>query len=509
MVKKAYTTQRLVKVLLLLAVTLPLWLGVAFPGALRGGVAVPALLSLQDKKLYQDIFQAQKSAEWGKADLAIGQLADPMLMGHVLAERYLDKHYQPTSQQLSAWLDRYSDLPQAHAIYDLARSKSASAVQYLEKINKPAALSGYGDSHASAAEQSETWKSGIHAWKAGNKAAAAKIFTALANNKSLSSWQSSAASFWAYRSLSAAGNKAAAQAYLQRAAKDNRSFYGILARKQLNLPITADSGSLVSLSTQDILDMASEPRIHRAIALSQAGATDMAERELRVVFPQADEETKLRLLALAHDLKLASVQISMAKTLNRNGHDVDSALYPVPRWKPHNGFKVDPALVYAMARQESGFHVSAVSPNGAQGIMQLMPKTASMMKKEMGLADAANHINDPAFNITLGQNYIKHLLDHPMVDGNMVYMLVAYNAGAGRLQEWKETAATDPLLFIESIPFGETRAYVTQVMAGYWVYSELAGSPSETVLAMTQGQWPSYESMSPLASLLSTSFFNG
>jgi soluble lytic murein transglycosylase len=129
--------------------------------------------------------------------------------------------------------------------------------------------------------------------------------------------------------------------------------------------------------------------------------------------------------------------------------------------------------------------------------MQLMPKTASLMhKKVYGTAEAEmGNAADPTLNLTLGQNYVEHLLGNNLVDGNMVYLLTAYNAGPGRLQEWKKTIGNgkDPLLFIESIPVGQTRNYVMQVLTNYWIYSELVGDSNGTVTALLQNKWPSYE----------------
>jgi soluble lytic murein transglycosylase len=456
---------------------------------------VPAILSERDKALYSEVFQAQKAKDWAKADETASRVHNTFLMGHVLAERYLSQGYQPTIKELTEWLDHYSDHPQAYSIYTLAAAKSPALASKLPTVRKRSVLSGYGtDSGASlrfTAEKTPAWQQGLDAWRAGNKAAAAKAFVSVANTKSLTAWQDSAASYWAWRALDATGQKSQAKTYLERAAEKGRSFYSILARRQLGMN-TVETAA-IELNESDVLSMLFEPPVRRAIALSQAGANIRAEQELRFAFPQADEAGKLRLLALAHHLNMASVQITMARQLEKTDRALEHALYPVPHWEPQDGFKIDPALIYALARQESGFQPTAISPAGAAGMMQLMPTTASMMKKNLGLS-TDHHVTDPAFNLTLGQNYVRHLLTHSMVDGNLIYMLTAYNAGPARLLDWKKTISqNDPLLFIESIPFGETRAYVMQVMTNYWIYSELAGSPSPTVTSMANGYWPNYE----------------
>jgi soluble lytic murein transglycosylase-like protein len=191
----------------------------------------------------------------------------------------------------------------------------------------------------------------------------------------------------------------------------------------------------------------------------------------------------------------------MAKQLSGDGHARDFARYPVPNWQPEGGFRIDPMLMFSLMRQESGFRSSAVSSYGALGPMQLMPQTAFLMQKKMNggtlsATDAAmDNVAEPILNITLGQHYVEHLLSNELVEGNLFYLLAAYNAGPGRLQEWKARMgqSDDPLLFVESIPYAQTRNYVMQVMTNYWIYSELLGTPNRSVYALLHGQWPSYE----------------
>jgi soluble lytic murein transglycosylase-like protein len=105
------------------------------------------------------------------------------------------------------------------------------------------------------------------------------------------------------------------------------------------------------------------------------------------------------------------------------------------------------------------------------------------------------NVTEPVANMTLGQNYLHHLMDSKLVEGNLFYLLAAYNAGPGRLQEWKRNIDynNDPLLFVESIPYAQTRNYVMQVMANYWIYSELTGKANYSVHALLHGHWPWYE----------------
>ncbi len=477
---------------------------------LAGYSDLPAMLSTKDRILYRDIFLAQKKADWKTADLLIARLSDRLLLGHILAERYLHKSYTTPPQKLTQWLEEYSDHPRAFDIYTLALAKSPKLKEGMPFIRKQSTLQGYGDDNGLARNGNDafslSWYKAMRAWRSNDKTLAAGIFAGLATKDDVPAWNNAAAAFWAWRSYSAIGEKKEALRYLKIAAAKPRSFYGILARKELKQSLGLDKQP-VTLSDSDVLEIIGEPPIRRVIALSESGAVDLAEQELRTLFPQLEKEEQMRLLALAHKLNLASVQIAMAKHLSDKNRSLDFARYPVPHWQPHEGFSVDPALIYALARQESGFHNAAVSPAGALGIMQLMPKTAVLMKKRLketpshSLISSA-HANEAVLNVTLGQSYVEHLLGNALVENNLLFMLTAYNAGPGRLMEWKKTIdyGNDPLLFLESIPFSETRNYVMQVMTNYWIYSELAGTPSMSLHALLKGQWPSYEpSILPIA----------
>lgn len=464
--------------------------------AIDQGRMVPNVLSQKDINTYQAIFAADKKGDYKAADALIAKLDNKLLVGTVLAERFTNHRYAPTNEQLTDWLHKYNDHPKAATIYSMAMAKSPSL--NVQPVSKQASLDGYGDDIGLARRDDSpylhTWNAGIAAWKAGNKADAAHLFSSISSHKdTVSPWTAAAAGYWAWRAYKAIGNGAEAAKQLRIAANEPRTFYGILARRQLRTDLELDTRP-ITLTEGDVLEMISDAPIRRAVALTQVGHIDLAEKEMRMAFPQADIKGKFHLLALSQALNLASVQISMARRLGDDSHGFDFARYPIPVWQPHDGFTIDPALLFALMRQESGFRASAVSPVGALGLMQLMPQTASYMQKKAGGTLESANAADPVNNITLGQNYVQHLLDNKLVDGNLFYLLTAYNAGAGRLQDWKKNLGDkgDPLLFLESIPYSETRYYVMQVMTNYWIYSELIGSSNSSVYALLHGQWPSY-----------------
>lgn len=136
---------------------------------------------------------------------------------------------------------------------------------------------------------------------------------------------------------------------------------------------------------------------------------------------------------------------------------------------------LDPYLVTALIREESAFAPTAVSRAGARGLMQLMPRTATRVAKEIDLPGPVDlHAPDP--NIALGTRYLAGL--HEQFGGNLVLILAAYNAGPHAVQRWlTDGSAQDLEIFIEQIPYRETREYVKRVLGSYDRYRSLYAEP--------------------------------
>ncbi|MEI7669478.1 MAG: lytic transglycosylase domain-containing protein [Pseudomonadota bacterium] len=193
---------------------------------------------------------------------------------------------------------------------------------------------------------------------------------------------------------------------------------------------------------------------------------------------------------IGKDTLPVNAQISIALDYINKGEKPNTS-YVLPNWQPKSGYKVEPALLFAIIRQESEFNPSAKSLSGAIGVMQLMPETASSMARRGKISGSAL---DPSVSIALGQHYIKRLMDEPEISDNMIFLTAAYNAGPGILHKWLQKIEynNDPLLFVESIPYGTTRDYVVNVMANYWIYSELLGGSIDSIASISQGKWPLY-----------------
>jgi soluble lytic murein transglycosylase len=141
--------------------------------------------------------------------------------------------------------------------------------------------------------------------------------------------------------------------------------------------------------------------------------------------------------------------------------------------KRHN---VDPAWVFAVTRQESTFHTHSVSPVGARGLMQLMPTSASLLSKKHNIAYPSElSLHDPHVNVNLGSAYLKQL-QNSMQD-NVVLATASYNAGPSQIRKWLPNKKLDADIWIETIPYLETREYVKNVISLTSIYRHRLGQP--------------------------------
>ena len=353
---------------------------------------------------------------------------------------------------------------------------------------------------AAAAERSRAhvpiadWFAGLAAWRNGQNERALAHFAALAASESASPWNVAAGGFWGARAALVAGKPHQATLLLEAAARHLRTFYGILAARLLGEDIEF-SWDHPPLSPEARERLAATPGVRRAIALSEAGQYDLADRELRGLAPAAGEEAHAVLLAIASRLNLAAAAMRLGGGRGSGGRVYDLAAYPLPHWRPDGGFVIDRALVFAFIRQESEFNARATSPAGARGLMQLMPSTASFVARDRGLRKGGKkRLYVPEFNMALGQQYLDHLLAEEIVAGNLFRLVVAYNGGPGNLKKWLRRTENpdDPLLFIESVPSRESRLFIERVMANLWLYRARLGQPMPSLDAVAAGEWPRY-----------------
>ena len=131
--------------------------------------------------------------------------------------------------------------------------------------------------------------------------------------------------------------------------------------------------------------------------------------------------------------------------------------------------------------------------------MQLMPRTARGLAGRKVWNGRRSSLFDPVLNITLGQKYIRHLLDQTIVKGDLFFTIAAYNSGPGNLYRWQKQVdyQSDSLLFIESIPARETRVFVEQVLANYWIYRLRLNQPTPSLGTLAAGGRATYVALDP------------
>ncbi|MDD3182275.1 MAG: transglycosylase SLT domain-containing protein [Alphaproteobacteria bacterium] len=343
------------------------------------------------------------------------------------------------------------------------------------------------------------WIKGLISWEKTDLQVARASFTRLAKHPALSNTNCAAAHFWAYRAEKKLGNRNEAKQHLQEAvAAAPHSFYGMLSSQMMGKnPVVrfADTNRQPVWNSDYRFILSDHHAGWRALALIQVGQPAKAEAELRRLSPQGDLDKQQAMLALADYVPMPALALKLAH-LSKEG-EAGSALYPLLPWQPKEGFQVDRALLFALARQESLFETDAVSARGAQGLMQLMPKTAQGLARGQDRTAKLQPLDteklfDPAYNMALGQKYVKYLASLPRIGNNLVLLLAAYNGGPGKTMNWAESRQnTDPLLFLESIPFRETRNYVARVLPHYWAYRARLGKPVLTLRQLAEGKWPS------------------
>ncbi|HTQ14625.1 MAG TPA: lytic transglycosylase domain-containing protein [Rhizomicrobium sp.] len=339
------------------------------------------------------------------------------------------------------------------------------------------------------------WDAGFAAYRMGKYDVAAQHFETLAQVGSVPNYIRSQAAFWAARAHLAEDDPLPVVSLLTAAAREQPTFYGMLAQRMLGLPGERDFADPV-VAPSDFATLDQIPSFHRAVALYQIGETDWLHEEMQRAMAVMDMHGGETYAAVAHRMNLPDLELRASETVAARGRLL-TGLFPVPGYAPQGGYRLDPALLLAFTREESKFQANAVSPAGAHGLMQLMPGTAA---KLAGGSVSNAQLHDPSFNMSLGQRYLEELLDDH--NGNIVEIAAAYNAGPGSINRWLGTKATqhdDPLLFIESIPVQATRTYVKVVLTYYWMYDRRDGRDATTLEQTAEGGWPVYRRGANLA----------
>ncbi|HEU0044662.1 lytic transglycosylase domain-containing protein [Sphingomonas sp.] len=338
------------------------------------------------------------------------------------------------------------------------------------------------------------WVLALTAWRQRDFAVAGTTFEGVAARAGDVDLRA-AALYWAARADMAAGRPDKIEARLKTAAQWNESFYGQLSRQALGLrnPAKATGGMIPA----DWAALDKRPNVRVAAALAEIGETELADRVVRQQARIGEPREFASLVRLTEALDLPATTVWMAHNVPAGSSAAPEARFPMPKWKPDSGWRVDPSLVYAHTLQESGFRHKVISPAGAYGLMQIMPAAATDFARERGLPEVDRAaLTRPSVNMDVGQRHLERLRDMTSTTGGLLpKVIAAYNAGAKPVGEWNAIVRDggDPLLYIESIPYWETRGYVTTVLRNYWVYEAQTGKPkSVSRAALAQGMWPRF-----------------
>ncbi|MGP8290477.1 transglycosylase SLT domain-containing protein [Vreelandella zhanjiangensis] len=304
-----------------------------------------------------------------------------------------------------------------------------------------------------------------------------------ASQQENSRWQ-----YWLARANEQLGNQEAAMARYRQAATD-RSFFGFAAAEKLGQPyqLNLERNRFDEASREHTARL---PVVQRTEALLRIGEDGLANSEwLYAVQNGSPQQARALADYAAHQqwharLVQTTIAGGMWDALDWRFPEAyrDSFLH----WGRQTG--VDPYLLMAITRRESAYNPEALSPAGARGLMQLMPGTASLVSRQLGINDPGPYgVLDPELNIRLGSTYLRDKLNR--YQGNRLAAAAAYNAGPGRVDQWLGNGMESFDLFVESIPFRETRDYVQAVLSYRVIFESLAnGGNSEGVTLLNENE---------------------
>lgn len=257
---------------------------------------------------------------------------------------------------------------------------------------------------------------------------------------------------------------------------ETRSYYGFMAAEFLGQPLTLTNRPLpIELDTYEAF--VQRPEIDRAKELLNIGQTKTAKREWQYLAQHKENPAGLMSLAkLAYQWGWHNRAIRAVIAAD-HWHDL-SIRFPTPYKETFlaaaSKVNLESSWLFAIARQESAFAETSRSGAGARGLMQLMPATAKQTARKIGLKHSNSALYDPKYNITLGSTYLADM--YQRFNHNRALATAAYNAGPHRVKKWVKSSASLPIdVWVETIPYDETRRYVKNVLAFDAIYQHKLG----------------------------------
>jgi soluble lytic murein transglycosylase-like protein len=446
----------------------------------RGVTELPFLPAAQ-RMIWFDAAPTRQRARSAKTDTAAMEVAlamQPLIKADLAvdAEALVTKWADQLSpESLTEWRQKVAWIYYQNGADSDARRVAALAQQ------------GTGDWAVSA-----DWLQGLAAWRQKDCAAAQTAFTTVSARAGDVELRS-AGLYWASRADMACGRPELVQARLKSAAAYGETFYGLLARQTLGM-VDGPPREGERFVTADWKMLERRPNVRVAAALTEIGETALADAVIRQQAKIGDASDYAALTRIAGRLNLPAAQLWMTHNCPAGAQPLAAARYPSPNWTPDGGWRVDKALVFAHTLQESRFNAEVMSPAGAYGLMQVMPAAATDIGRKRGVTIDRSQLTRPSTNMEVGQSYLEQLRDQPFTGGLLPKVIAAYNAGPTPVAAWNIGARDggDPLLYIESIPYWETRGYVMVVLRNYWMYERQEGRESVSRAALAQGLWPKF-----------------
>ncbi|TKW66837.1 MAG: lytic transglycosylase domain-containing protein [Paracoccus denitrificans] len=295
----------------------------------------------------------------------------------------------------------------------------------------------------------------------------------------------SRALYWQGRAEEAAGNTDAAQAAFAKAATMQTAYYGQLAAERIGAPpdpaLSIPGRAEAALPQWRRSPLRENDVFQAGVFAFGAGQPDLGQRFFLHLAETAPPEDIARMARLTLEMRYPWHALRLAKRAAGQGAVYPAAYFPLTGIE-HERLNLPPELVMSISRQESEFNHAAQSHVGALGLMQLMPGTAQDMARRLGLDyDRAALTSDPYYNAQLGTAYLQALRDR--FGPSSALVAAGYNAGPGRSRQWTERfgdirTETDPVDWVEMIPFDETRNYVMRVTEALPIYrARIAGHP--------------------------------
>lgn len=481
------------------------------------------------------------TGQWGKALTTIHSLKQHPIKGHLLASLYLDSSYKTSIPQLKEWLQQYNHYGEAVDIYNLAVRKmlqqkifvalpepsdnvfhiahsshinflNTPSFSYLSPKKRFQAIQLWQD-YREALSKGKTfrvktivnsaqarkllnqydhdtlrsflgyiyffnkryawsiqwankalksgssvyhayWTLGLSYWMIQDYEKSEHAFATLATLKGAHYNYRSAGAFWAARAAIKQKKIHWFYTYLALGKSFPLSFYTLLAKELLG---SNYKNTLFSQSSQQV----------------------------------AETLQRTEILKRLYSPKKSAFENSL---LPHNALKRLHVLFNKLNWYPTNGFQIKPDLISAIVRKESAFNPAAISSKNAFGLMQIKPDTAQDMQKKYNIDGS---FESPETNLDIGQYYIQDLFQSKTVQDNLIFMLMSYNAGPQKLKNHLKTITLqqkqDPFLFIESFAFGETRAYVKDVLFFFWINQIIQKNHPQSLIALVHGQWPYYQ----------------